>query len=154
MIVSYGAMTAHRRSDRCVEQFSQFREQVAGARKDDAPATDKGRSLGGEDDIGCGSNQFAVRARAISGEGRMARIRPDVGCRKMLLLQIIGQADMRGARPPRRRRAESGAEDVRDLADMVDHAIPLGQRREQGALVEFGQGIATPCRYRDVGGDG
>ena len=146
-------LAAHGAAYRRVQQGRERLERLAGARDDDAAAADDHRCARGDKLVGGALDVGGVRARAHGGEALVAILGPHVGVIDRLLLQIVGQADVRGTRPARGHRAKGASHRARDLLRAVDGRVPLGQRAVERLLVQLRQREFAARAHRDIGGD-
>jgi hypothetical protein len=119
-----------------------------------APAITGPRALGGQDRVRRRFDRRRLGCRRSGRIGAERGIGVHCGLIDRVPLHIERQADVRRAGPSGRHVAERGAHRVGDLVGAIDHARPLGERTEQGGLVELGQDVASARADRDVGGHG
>ena len=138
---------------RGVQHRGERLERLAGAGEDHAAAADDDGAFRRDELVGGLLDVGRMRARAHRGIAVVARLRPHVGGVDLVLLHVVGQADVRRARPARGHRAERAAHRAGDLVGAVDGGVPLGERAVERLLVEFGERELAARADRDVRGD-
>jgi hypothetical protein len=124
MVVGDHAVAADRRGDGRVQQLRPVRPVPRRARDDRPAPADEDRALGRQDHLGRRHDQIRRRTGAEGGEPAVLVLGPEVEV-EGLLLQVVGQPDMGRAGPTRSRGPKGGAEDVRDLRDVVGTVFHL-----------------------------
>ena len=153
VVVDQASLAADGGCDRCAELFGKGFQGGLRTRDHDTAATDEQRPPGRGQQVGGALDGCGVGRHPARREPPERLVGPDLGELDRLLLDVEGQPDMGGARTSRGHLCEGPPKGARQLGAMVDHVVPLGQRPEQRALVEFGQGEASARGGRDVRGD-
>lgn len=136
VVLGDAALPADRRGDRRADTFGERSEGRLRARDDDASAADEDRRRGVREEPCRIVDRVVVGSAPLGGIDPEPRVGVQRGFVEGLLLDVVGQAQMRRARPVRGHRAERGADEAGQVLGAIDHFVPLGDGPEKRPLVE------------------